>query len=416
MIKKLQHRFIFITMSCISFIFALILLVLNISVNYSARQQGFGILYQYEQRMQSHQKTPQNQQLPSIKDADFPRINKPDNHWFNDMRISYVIYDSDGNIEELSAGGNPEMTEETLTTMAESVLGKTRNTGSQSGYLYLLSNDANRTSIYFLDYSPEKDMSMRLFTLCLWVGLAGIIFILILVIFLSRWVTMPVRLAFEKQKQFVADASHELKTPLTIITANAEVLESSLSWNKWLGNILEQSGRMKKLINNLLDLARLDSGSQSQDFANFDLSRTVKNVCLSFESLAYEYRKTLLIEVDPALTLHGNEAAIKQLVTILLDNAFKYSDEKGTICVRLSSHGEKRELLVHNTGLGISAEDQKRIFERFYRSDASRSRESGGYGLGLSIAEAIVKTHKGHICVKSDGQTYTDFFVTLPSP
>ena len=349
MIKKLQHRFI--TMSCISFIFALILLVLNLSVNYSARQQGFNILYQYEQRMQSHPKTPQDQQPPSIKDADFPRVNKPDNHWFNDMRISYVIYDSDGNITEISAGGNPDMTEETLTTMAESVLAKTRNTGSQSGYLYLLSSDTRGISIYFLDYSPEKDMSMRLFRLCLLVGLAGIIFILILVIFLSRWVIMPVRLAFDRQKQFVADASHELKTPLTIITANAEVLQSSLSGNKWLGNILEQSGRMKKLINNLLDLARLDSNSQNQDFTNFDLSRT---------------------------------------------------------------HGEKRELLVHNTGTGISVEDQKRIFERFYRSDASRSRESGGYGLGLAIAEAIVKTHKGHICVKSDGQTYTDFFVTLP--
>lgn len=125
MIKKLQHRFIFITMSCISFIFALILLVLNLSVNYSARQQGFNILYQYEQRMQSHPKTPLNQQPPSIKDADFPRVNKPDNHWFNDMRISYVIYDSNGNITEISAGGNPDMTEETLTTMAENVLSKT---------------------------------------------------------------------------------------------------------------------------------------------------------------------------------------------------------------------------------------------------------------------------------------------------
>ena len=414
MIKKLQHRFILITMICISLIFFLILLVLNVSVNHSAQRQGYALLYQYEQRInnQSHrQDKPDERTKPDneLRPKDLPDIN-----WFNDMRISHILFDSEGNITNSSTGGNPDMTEEILNSMAEDIIKKGKETGKQSGYLYLFQQNEEQTGIYFLDYSPEKDMSMRFYENCFWIGLLGIVIISIPVIFLSRWVTKPVKLAFDKQKQFIADASHELKTPLTIITANAEVLASSLSGNRWLSHILEQTGRMKYLINNLLDLAKLDAYSEKQDFLNFDLSRAVKNASLSFESLAYEYQKEYQMEIDPSLSFHGNEAGIKQLVTILLDNAFKYSDEKGTILIRLSCHGDKKELLVHNTGKGIPAKEQKHIFERFYRSDTSRSRESGGYGLGLSIAEAIVKSHKGHIHVKSDGQTYTDFIVTLP--
>lgn len=412
MIKKLQHRFILITMSGIGLIFALVLLVLNISVDYSARRQGYAVLHQYEQRQLSFDKRPpMDRELP---DAERPEGERPDIHWINDMRISYVFYDSEGTVIDLSTGGNPDMTEDTLCTMAQNALKKTKETGSVAGYLYLFSKNEDATHIYFLDYSPEKDMSMRLFEVCLWVGIVGIIVLFIPVILLSKWVTKPVQSAFDKQRQFIADASHELKTPLTIITANAEVLQSSLSDNKWLKHILEQSGRMKVLINNLLDLAKLDAYSEKQDFLTFDISRAVKNVSLSFESIAFEYNKKFFMEIEKSLTYCGNETAIRQLTTILLDNAFKYSDEKGTVVVRLSSCGDKKELFVHNTGNGISAEEQKHIFERFYRSDASRSRQSGGYGLGLAIAKSIVDAHKGHIFVKSDGQSYTDFYVTLP--
>ena len=134
-------------------------------------------------------------------------------------------------------------------------------------------------------------MSMQLWRICLWVGLAGMMIILIPVIFLSQWIAKPVQLTFDRQKQFIADASHELKTPLTIITTNAEVLENTLPDNKWLNYILEQSSRMKLLINSLLDLARLDSGTKKNAFQSFDLSKAVRKTALSFESLAYEYEK-----------------------------------------------------------------------------------------------------------------------------
>ena len=205
-----------------------------------------------------------------------------------------------------------------------------------------------------------------------------------------------------------------MKTPLTIITTNAEVLENTLPDNKWLNYILEQSGRMKILINSLLDLARLDSGNERTSFHSFDLSKTVRKTALSFESLAYEHEKKYVQDIANGLSFYGNEENIKQLVTILLDNAFKYSDPNGRITITLTQSAEKKRLLVHNTGKGIDIKDQKHIFERFYRIDNSRSRQSGGYGLGLAIAQSIVEKHNGHIGVKSDGQNFTEFWVLLP--
>lgn len=390
MIKKLQHRFIIITMAGVVSIFLLILIVLNISVNYSATKRGYDLLLQHSQR---------------------PEEKMPGRKWFDDMRILYVVYDKQGTLQTLSTGGNPAMTEAALTALAQKALSSADEKGRIQGYLYLLCQEDTETRIYFLDYTPEREMSMRLLWICLWVGLLGILVIFVLVLFLSRWVVRPVQLAFHKQKQFIADASHELKTPLTIITTNAEVLQSSLPGNKWLSYILEQSGRMKSLINSLLELARLDAYESGAESSFFDFSKAVQNAALSFESLAYEYHKTYTTEITEGMRLYGNETAIRQLVTILLDNAFKYSDEKGTILLKLSAQGDKKILLVHNTGNGIPKEEQKRVFERFYRSEASRNRQYGGYGLGLSIADAIVKAHKGHISLKSDGLSYTEFVV-----
>ncbi|MGN1180684.1 MAG: sensor histidine kinase [Suilimivivens sp.] len=428
MIKKLQYRFILITMACIGFIFILILLALNISMSVSSQKRGYDVLMQYVSRMEykaDFSYTEHDNSSESISSPDrnaqapetlppFFKDNFKHNDWFNDMRIFSIVFDSTGQITDISTGENPNLTEDALTSMADTILKKEKEKGTISGYLYLCVPSETKTAIYFLDYTPEQIMSFQLLHVCLWVGLGGMLVIFILVIFLSRWVSKPVKLAFDNQKQFIADASHELKTPLTIITTNAELLRNSLPDNRWLNYILEQSGRMKELINSLLELARLDTGNERQIFHTFDISKAVRNAALSFESLAYEYEKKYTMEIEEHLSFCGNEEQIKQLVTILLDNAFKYSGEQGIISLSLSRHGDKKQLVVHNTGNGINEKEQKHIFERFYRSDASRSRESGGYGLGLSIAQSIVKIHKGQIRVKSDGKSYAEFSVLLP--
>lgn len=418
MIKRLQRRFILLTMSCIGFIFFLILLILNISMTASSQQRGFNLLSEYV-RNRDAIKPPAGRRhagdtfAPDEIPPAFKAGGRPYD-WINDMRIFSIVYNQDGEAIEISTKDNPNLSESSLLALADAVMKKPKDKGRISGYLYLYIPSEEGASLYFLDYGPEREMSMRLWRMCLWIGLAGMLIILIPVIFLSRWIAKPVQLAFDRQKQFIADASHELKTPLTIITTNAEVLESALPDNKWLNYILEQSRRMKILINSLLDLAHLDSEKGKSAFQSFDLSKAVKKAALSFESLAYEYEKKYFCDIADGITLYGNEENIKQLVTILLDNAFKYSDEKGCITISLARSGEKKQLLVHNTGKGIDAKDQKHIFERFYRIDGSRSRQSGGYGLGLSIAESIVKSHKGHISVKSDGKSYTDFCILLP--
>ena len=418
MIKKLQRRFILLTMSCIGFIFLLILLILNLSMTASNQKRGFDLLWEYVYNKDALKPPAKGHydgdySAPDKDSSAFKAGRRP-NDWFNDIRIFSVVYNSAGQVSEISTKGNPNLSEDSLRAMADTILKNPKDRGKISGYLYLYIPSKEETSIYFLDYGPEHEMSMQLWRICLWVGLAGMLIILIPVIFLSHWIAKPVQLAFDRQKQFIADASHELKTPLTIITTNAEVLESTLPDNKWLNYILEQSGRMKILINSLLDLARLDSGNEKKAFQNFDLSKTVRNTALSFESLAYEYEKNYFRDIADGMSMYGNEENIKQLVTILLDNAFKYSDTKGCIKISLTQTAGKKQLIVHNTGKGIDRKDQKHIFERFYRIDSSRSRQSGGYGLGLSIAESIVKSHKGQISVKSDGKSYTDFCVLLP--
>lgn len=408
MIKKMRYQFILVTMGCISFIFILILSVINISMTISSRNQGYALL--------SHMAD-----NPREKDFDKNSSEKKEKNMrpiepvgsFDAFRSFSIIYDAENNIREIFYNENSDMTEETILEIASKVIDNPHERGVSSKYLYIMKETDDGRQFYFLDYSLEKNLSLRLFWTCLYIGLIGIIFIFILVIFLSRWIVKPVQTTFDKQKQFIADASHELKTPLTIITTNAEVLAGRIGSDKWLNHILAQTSRMNTLIKNLLELAKLDSYNVSLEFADFDMGKAVKNVALSFESMAYEYGKNYEMDISEGILFHGNENSIRQLTTILLDNAFKYSDEKGKISIQLKLHGDKKILSIENTGKGIPKEDQPRIFERFYRSDASRSRESGGYGLGLSIAASIAEAHKGHIAVKSDECTYTKLIVTF---
>lgn len=410
MIRKLRIKFIAVTMASIGCLFLLILLVINLFMNLSSRQQGYRALEDFAQQISAPAP-----EFPA-RSLHAPRPDSPDA-----FRIFSVECDSDGTISEFNYNHDTDLTEATIQSLFASVYKKGLSEEKARGvvgsrYLYLIQHTDDIWKVYFLDYSVERSMVYRLFWLCVLVGTIGFCLLFAAVFFLSGWIVKPVERAFEKQKNFIADASHELKTPLTIINANAEVLQSSLGENKWLQHILEQTNRMNLLIRDLLDLARLDSAPKSVVFSEFDLSRAVTASALSFESLAFETQKTFRMEISDGISFLGNETAIRQLVTILLDNAFKYSEKGAQVTISLSKKGDKKILSVTNTGRGISKEDQKHIFERFYRSDNSRSRESGstgGYGLGLAIAASIVSSHDGVISVKSDEVSYTQITAVL---
>ena len=243
-----------------------------------------------------------------------------------------------------------------------------------------------------------------------------LIFILleILIIYVSntltKWLTKPAIEAFSKQKQFIVDASHELKTPLAIITASAESLEMEPTEKKWLDNIKSESERMNKLVTDLLDLAKSENMEIKEKYNINNLSKIIEKTSLTFESLIYENKLEIEDNIDKDIMFSCNPDKIRELLGILLDNAIKHSTKNSKITVNLYKDKNNIILEVKNKGKEITKEDQEKIFDRFYRVDESRNRSDNRYGLGLSIAKNIVTSHNGKIFVNCKNG-YTTFKV-----
>ncbi len=218
---------------------------------------------------------------------------------------------------------------------------------------------------------------------------------------LTLWITKPVAESFDKQKQFIADASHELKTPLSVIIASSDALESNPGESKWLENIKSEADRMNKLIADLLDLAKSEKTDDKSEFVAGNLSKTVEKAALTFESVMFEKGVMLEDDIENNIELNMNQYKVQQLVSILLDNAVKHS-EKGS-SVKISLKKDKDIVLsVTNKGEGIPKGEEEKIFERFYRADESRNRNENRYGLGLAIAKNIAQSHNAEISAKSE--------------
>ncbi len=231
---------------------------------------------------------------------------------------------------------------------------------------------------------------------------------------LIRKMLRPVQAAFERQKQFVWDASHEFKTPLAVISANAEVLSREIGQNEYLGYIQSEVRRADSLVQSLLTLARMDKGTVAAALVRFNLSDALLGVALPFESTVFEAGRTLETDIPEGIYLKGDEAMLQQLAVILLSNALKYSDPGGLIRLSLAARGRGAVITVYNTGQGIAPENLEKIFDRFYREDASHNSEVAGNGLGLSIARTIVQAHRGRIQAESVPGKSATFTVTLP--
>lgn len=272
--------------------------------------------------------------------------------------------------------------------------------------------------IIFMDISSEIATMQNLYRTCIIIGLGSFASFLVISIFFARWAVRPVEEAWAQQRQFVSDASHELKTPLTVILTDAEMLKSprfdEAHKAQFVDNILTMSNQMRGLVESLLQLARVDNGAiQKMPLTNIDLSGLVSDELLTFDALFFEKGLTLAEDITDGITVHGSTQHLKQVVEILLDNAQKYSAPHGTVQVTLQKSGAHHCLLsVADPGDAISLEDLKKIFQRFYRIDEARAMNHS-YGLGLSIADNIVKAHKGRIWAESEDGINT-FRVELP--
>jgi len=308
----------------------------------------------------------------------------------------------------------------------ESVIAEISTSSSTKGRLklndiswaYMVEKNQSGYSVYALDVTSELKVVNNLIYTFILVGISMLIIIFIVNKLLANRYIAPVKEAFDKQKQFISDASHELKTPLSVIHTNTDVLLSNQedvisNQLKWLHHIKTETERMKILTNDLLYLAEMDNKRSDLVFAPFDISKVVESVILTMEGVIYEKEVNLEYHIEPDLTAFGNVEQMKQLVMILLDNAIKYTNLQGLITVDLRKRHHEILLEITNTGEGITTEHLEKIFDRFYRNDPSRSRKNGGNGLGLAIAKSIVEKHKGKITVKSTPGASTTFSVRL---
>ena len=325
-------------------------------------------------------------------------------------------------VTAINDGDQVDVSLEVAQQAAQAALEDGRRDGTVSSLRYLREDaEGGAVRLAFADRTWERENLLALLRTCLLVGLLGLACFFVISLLLSTLALRPAERSWQQQKQFVADASHELKTPLTVILANAGILlahsgDMADGQRKWVEYIQAEAQRMKSLVEDLLFLARSDDRRSPLRLQTVSFSDLAWEALLPFESVAFEAGVALDSQITPDLELLGDPEQLRRLVAILVDNAVKYAGPRGSASLILRPQGDEAVLSVHNTGEPIPPEHLPRLFERFYRTDSDRARSQGGYGLGLSIAKSIADGHRGRISVSSSAISGTLFTVRLPLP
>lgn len=326
---------------------------------------------------------------------------------FYSVAVSY-----DGEILDVKNDQPTLHTEYNLIELAQEIIEIGEYTGTKNNLAFYREDKNGYTLVVFKDNTVINEGAMTLFRYTLIFGGVALILFFFLSIFLARKIVNPLEESYHKQKQFVSDAGHELKTPVSVVSANAELLSREIGDNQWLQNIQYENERMGILVGQLLQLARTESVKPQME--NIDFSRLVAGESLPFESVAFEKGLILNSNITNNICVEGNSTQLKQIVSILLDNAIRHSTDKGEVYLSLTKEHGFAKLSVINKGDEIPEEQREQIFERFYRVDTARNSEDKHYGLGLAIAKAIATSHNGHIVVGCfDG--FVEFKVQIPT-
>lgn len=399
MIKKTQSKVFMVVMLSLSIIIISIISVINI-VNYKESKQESYMLIEnasgiLKQMTSSHPTAP----LPMEDKNDFDKQQRV--LYWKAAQFYFVVVKDDTVIGIINENSE-KYTNEEIKKYALYVSKKNKSHGSIDNLVYGIKNVKGNKIITFMDNSISNKSLKKMFLLSLVIGIVALVFAYFISKKISLWIVKPIEETFNKQKQFISDASHELKTPLAVICANADILETEIGNNKWLTYIQTEVVSMDKLVNSLLSLARVEKERCKEEFVDFDISKVVLGGTMAFESLAYEKEVILIDDVDEKLKLKGNSEEIKQLISILIDNGIKHTKKGGKVIVSLKKRKNNIILKVKNMGEPIAKGEEEKIFERFYRSDESRNRDSKRYGLGLAIAKSIVEKHNGKIKVSCE--------------
>ncbi len=353
---------------------------------------------------------PEGQTDPSMRPGspgDMPK----DEPLFNLSSFYSVSFASDGSVLAVDRGNNGLYTEEELTGIASGIMDSGKQSGLSGSLYYSIKKTSDYTLVAFIDNTVNNSNMRSLVRHTLIVGLIALAVLLLLSLLFSGTIVKPLEENDRLQKQFVSDAGHELKTPISVISANSELLSRQIGPNEWLDNIKYENERMGSLVIDLLELSRAENPESLMEPT--DLSYLVLGELLPFESVAFEKGLEIKSDVEDGITVSGNRVQLSQLVHILLDNAVEHSKGGKEIDLTLKKANRHAVLEVVNSGDDIPPEKRERLFERFYRVDEARSGDDTHYGLGLAIAKAITERHGGSIGVScSDGKI--TFTVNLP--
>ena len=412
MIYRLQRRFILISTVAVLSVIALVFGVI-LALNISSMNRNMDMLADRVSEgggrfPGSFDEPPPFDKMPPRNEPNFEFIT-PETPF--STRHFTVFFDKDGKVLQTFMESIFSIPEGKAIEYAEYAADEGDERGWIYNYRYRVFSTEKGYGVVLVDGSMSRTVLMQSTTIAGVVLLACAALVLILIFLLSKKAVKPIAESYEKQKQFVTDANHELKTPLTSILANLDIAEAELGQNEWLDDIRSEGHRMTELVNQLVALSRMDEDDHKMNVTEVSFGELVTDTVSEFEPLAKERGKVLTANVDKEITYLGDEALLHRLVGILMDNAIKYCDNSGEISVTLHS-GRRVVLTVENTYSAVGEIELHRLFDRFYRADKAR-KFTGGYGVGLSMAKAIVENHKGEITAYKKDSTHIGFKVVL---
>lgn len=401
MAEKLRKKFIIVSVSSVLVVIFIIAGLINLS-NYG----------------QIHRRADELLQILTENDGYFPKENREDKNRGMPAGISKeapfftrfftIKTDEQGNITTVDTGKVSAISTAEAIEYGVEALGKTNSEGLIDHYKFAKVEQPYGNLLVFVDCSRDFQFFYDSLKTSLFISFAGVVGVFILVFFLSKKAVAPVVESYEKQKEFITNVSHELKTPLAIIKANTEVLEIDGGETQWSRCIHNQVNRLNVLVGSLISLSQMEEAKEVFEKSEFLLSNIIQEMAMHFQILAASENKTIRTEIQEGITYFGDEAQIMQLVSIILDNGVKYARTETEIRLKLQRHGKRILLEMSNFAEGLSVGDYEMLFERFYRLDGSRNSQSGGTGIGLSVAKSIVARHKGKISARSiDGKILT---------
>ena len=410
MIKKLQRKFIKIAMISFGFVLFLIIGAINFMNFYQMIHRTDHILNVLAEnngkfpRIEKEKKKPVRPNIMMEMGIHFTEETPYETRYF------IVKWNKDQQIEEINTGHIAAISSKEAQEYALKVMETGKKKGYMDQYKFLLIEKEDAFLLIFLDCHQELFMVAFV---CFWsciIMIISLMIVFVLVFIFSKRAIKPVAESIEKQKQFISDAGHEIKTPITIISANVDVLELLEGENEWSVSIRHQIKRLTELVQGLLNMAKMEE-QEKLEFVRFCMNDLVKKEAEVFEVLAQAEEKEIKINIDSEVWCVGEEKSIQQLINILLDNAIKYSNKRSDIEITVRQQKKGIRLEIENIGEDVPVEELDKLFDRFYRMDSSRARETGGYGIGLAMAKAIVERHKGKIWAESTDRNKIKFIV-----